>query len=43
MDCDHQSAAMLQSSLYSIKEADHEILNALVIFINRTQAGIIHT
>ena len=38
IDCDHPSAVMLQSSLYSIKEADHEILNALVIFINKTQA-----
>ena len=37
MDCDHQLAAMLQI------EADHETLNALVIFINKTQAGIIRT
>ena len=41
MSHDHQSTVMLLYSIY--KEADHETLNALIIFINRTQAGIIHS
>ena len=39
MNCDQQSAVMLQVSPYhKYKETDHDSLYALAIFTNRTQA-----